>query len=239
MNLLRHLHEHRGRSSVGSAPLSKFSPQKLLRSDFVHNVIALYGVQACTYAPPLFTFPYLARVLGPSGWGVVPFSQASGVVIASVVEYGFDISASRETSLQRDAPERLSALISGVLGAKALLAIVCVAGAVVSRRFSHHIAPSRALFWSSTIWGVCQGINMLWFFQGVERMRLASALEIGGKVLATLSIFVLVDKPSDGWMEGDGGAVCRLRGGSWSYGRSGVSRSRFSVAYTFARHRSD
>jgi PST family polysaccharide transporter len=202
-------------------------------------VIALYGVQACTYALPLFTFPYLARVLGPSGWGVVPFSQASGVVIASVVEHGFDISASRETSLQRDELERLSALISGVLGAKALLAIVCVAGAVVSRRFSHHIAPSRALFWSSTIWGVCQGIDMLWFFQGVERMRLASALEIGGKVLATLSIFVLVDKPSDGWMEGDGGAVCRLRGGSWSYGRSGVSRSRFSVAYTVARHRSD
>ena len=56
-----------------------------------------------------------------------------------------------------------------------------------------------ALFWASTIWGVCQGINMLWYFQGLERMRLASALEIGGKVLATLSIFVLVHKPEDGW----------------------------------------
>jgi polysaccharide transporter, PST family len=55
------------------------------------------------------------------------------------------------------------------------------------------------LFWSSTIWGVCQGINMLWFFQGLERMRLASALEVGGKVLAALSIFVLVHKPDDGW----------------------------------------
>jgi polysaccharide transporter, PST family len=40
---------------------------------------------------------------------------------------------------------------------------------------------------------------MLWFFQGLERMRLASALEIGGKVMATLSIFVLVHKPDDGW----------------------------------------
>jgi PST family polysaccharide transporter len=56
-----------------------------------------------------------------------------------------------------------------------------------------------ALFWSSTIWGVCQGINMLWYFQGLERMRLASALEIGGKVVATLSIFLLVHHPDDGW----------------------------------------
>jgi len=166
---------------------------------FIHNVIALYGVQACTYALPLLTFPYLARVLGPSGWGVVVFAQAIGDVIACVVEYGFDISASRETSRHRHEPEHLSQLISGVLGAKSLLAIVCIAGALFSRRFTHHVAPSVALFWASTLWGVCQGINMLWYFQGLERMRLASALEIGGKVVATLSIFVLVHKPEDGW----------------------------------------
>jgi polysaccharide transporter, PST family len=174
-------------------------PKKLLRSGFVHNVIALYGVQACTYALPLLTFPYLAHVLGPSGWGVVVFAQAIGDVIACVVEYGFDISASRETSLQRNHPERLSALVSGVLGAKSILAVLCIAGAVLSRPLTHHVAPSLALFWAATIWGVCQGINMLWFFQGLERMKLASTLEITGKVMATLSIFVLVHKPSDGW----------------------------------------
>jgi polysaccharide transporter, PST family len=169
------------------------------RHTFIHNVLALYGVQACTYALPLLTFPYLARVLGPSGWGVVVFSQAIGDIIACVVEYGFDISASRETSRHRSEPGHLSQLISGVLGAKFLLALVCIAGALLSRRFTHHIAPSPALFWASTIWGVCQGINMLWYFQGMERMRVASALEIGGKVAATLSIFILVHKPEDGW----------------------------------------
>jgi PST family polysaccharide transporter len=199
MKLLRHTYKHGAQTSDSSGFRSKLRPGKLLRNSFVHNVIALYGVQACTYALPLLTFPYLAHVLGPSGWGVVVFAQAIGVVIASVVEYGFDISAARETSRQRDHPQRLSALISGVLGAKSLLAMVCIAGALFSRRYTHHVAPSLALFWSSTIWGVCQGINMLWFFQGLERMRLAGALEISGKVMATLSIFVLVHKPDDGW----------------------------------------
>jgi polysaccharide transporter, PST family len=180
-------------------PGSDLNPKKFLRSGFVHNVIALYGVQASTYALPLLTFPYLARVLGPSGWGVVVYAQAIGAVIASVVEYGFDISASRETSRQRNDPERLSALISGVLGAKILLAVLCVGGSLLCRPFTHHVAPSLALFSASTIWGVCQGINMLWFFQGLERMRLASALEVGGKVLATVCIFALVHKPDDGW----------------------------------------
>jgi len=176
-----------------------WNPGKLLRRGLVQNVIALYGVQICTYALPLITFPYLARVLGPSGWGSVVFAQAIGAVIAVFVEYGFDISASRETSRHRNELGLLSELISGVLGAKVLLAALCICGAVFSRRFTHHVAPSLALFWSSTIWGVCQGINMLWYFQGLERMRLAGALEIGGKVVATLSIFVLVHNPDDGW----------------------------------------
>jgi PST family polysaccharide transporter len=176
-----------------------WNPGKLLRQGLVQNVVALYGVQICTYALPLITFPYLARVLGPAGWGSVVFAQAIGVVIAVFVEYGFDISASRETSRHRDEPRHLSELISGVLGAKVILAVLCICGAIFSRRFTHHVAPSLALFWSSTIWGVCQGINMLWYFQGLERMRLASALEIGGKVVATLSIFLLVHHPDDGW----------------------------------------
>ena len=50
-------------------PRPKFNPRNLRDSGFVHNVVALYGVQACTYALPLVMFPYLARVLAPPGGG--------------------------------------------------------------------------------------------------------------------------------------------------------------------------
>jgi len=63
------------RSRIPSGDGLTANPKKWLRSGFVHNVLALYGVQACTYALPLLTFPYLAHVLGPSGWGVVVFAQ--------------------------------------------------------------------------------------------------------------------------------------------------------------------
>jgi PST family polysaccharide transporter len=176
-----------------------FKLQKLLPGKVIENVIALYAVQACTYLLPLITFPYLARTLGPKGWGAVLFSQAIGALIAIVVEYGFDFSATRETARFVNDKRRLSALVSGVLGAKAMLAAVCVLAAVIARPFTLHIADSPALFWSSTIWGVAQGINMLWYFQGQERMRLAGTLDVGGKAVATASIFWLVHNPADGW----------------------------------------
>jgi PST family polysaccharide transporter len=177
----------------------QFKLKKLLPGKVIENVIALYAVQACTYLLPLITFPYLARTLGPKGWGAVLFSQAIGALIAIVVEYGFDFSATRETARFINDKARLSRLVSGVLGAKAMLAAVCIIGAVIARPLTRHIADSPALFWSSTIWGIAQGINMLWYFQGQERMRLAGALDVGGKAVATVSIFWLVHNPADGW----------------------------------------
>jgi PST family polysaccharide transporter len=176
-----------------------FELRTLFRSRILVNVITLYGVQGCTYILPLITFPYLARVLHPEGWGAVLFAQAIGAVVAIAVEYGFDFSATRETARYEGDQKRLRELIAGVLGAKALLATVGIVGALLARPYTLRVAPSPALFWASTLWGVGQGVNMLWYFQGLQRMRWAGGLDITGKVVATLGIFAVVRTPDDGW----------------------------------------
>lgn len=175
------------------------SIRNAFRSKILVNVITLYGVQGCTYLLPVITFPYLARVLHPDGWGAVLFAQAIGGMVAIAVEYGFDFSATRETARFEGNTKRLRELIAGVLGAKVLLALVGLGAALLARPYTTRVAPSPALFWASTLWGVGQGINMLWYFQGLQRMRWAGALDIGGKVIATLGIFALVRTPEDGW----------------------------------------
>ena len=179
--------------------LSDVHPRRWLRTRIADNVIALYGVQACTYFLPLITFPYLARTLGPGAWGAVLFAQSIGAFIAVIVEYGFDFSATRETARSYEDKSRLKDLIAGVLGAKAFLSALCLAAAFVARPFTLRIAPEPVLYWASIIWGIGQGINMLWYFQGQQRMRVSGALDVGGKAIATLSIFVLVHRPTDGW----------------------------------------
>jgi hypothetical protein len=42
----------------------------------LQNVMALWGVQFFRKALPLITIPYLARVLGPDGWGLVVIFQS-------------------------------------------------------------------------------------------------------------------------------------------------------------------
>jgi PST family polysaccharide transporter len=48
--------------------------------------------------------------------------------------------------------------------------------------------------------GLAQGLNVFWYFQGLERMRLVASVDIAGRIIATAGIFALVRRPADGWI---------------------------------------
>jgi PST family polysaccharide transporter len=172
---------------------------KLTRSSIARNSAALYGVQLCRKVFPLITIPYLARTLSATGWGTVAFVLSLSELVALIVEFGFNLSATREISQQRDHKEACGEVMSGVLGAQALLACCGVGMALL---IAPHIALLRdnpKLVFAGLLYAVAQGCTPLWFFQGLEKMRLAAALEVTAKTLMLAGIFLLVRNPHDGW----------------------------------------
>ena len=49
-------------------------------------------------------------------------------------------------------------------------------------------------------YAVAQGFIPLWFFQGLERMRLAATLETCGRIIGLISIFTFVRSADDTWI---------------------------------------
>jgi polysaccharide transporter, PST family len=172
---------------------------RILRNDIVHNSAALYGVQLCRKIFPLVTMPYLARVLGPSEWGSVAFAGSLGEFIVLLIEFGFNLSATREIAQGRHLPAKCSGVMAGVIGAQVLLATGAVSAAWFASRFIPLLRDNPYLLWAGLFYGVCQGMNPLWFFQGLERLRLAAFIEIAGKVLGMICVFLFVRRPGDGW----------------------------------------
>jgi PST family polysaccharide transporter len=173
-------------------------PRRLSPS-LIQDVIALYGAQAAGFLFPLLTLPYLARVLGPQGWGLVAFTQACSGYLAMVVEYGFQLSATREAARWRHDPQRLGTLLAGVLGAKLALAGACLLVALVLQRQLGNFRQAPLLFWCGMFAAFAQSFNLLWYFQGLERIRFAAALDVVGKALAAASVFALVRHAGDAW----------------------------------------
>ena len=167
------------------------------RHTLVQNALSLYGVQIAGYVLPLVTVPYLARVLGVTEWGLLAFTQAFGGYWAVLGEYGFALSATREVAYHRENREKLTEILAGVLGAKALLALASVPFAFLAGLWIPAFHDHSGLLWTGMFWAVAQGLNVMWFFQGFERMRLVAALDISTKVLSTVAIFIFVHRPEE------------------------------------------
>lgn len=172
----------------------------LIDHTLVQNVLSLSGAQIAGYLVPLVTIPYLARVLGAAGWGLVAFTQSFGTVVTLFAEYGFAFSAAREVARYRNDSERLTNIIAGVLGAKGLIAAGAVAVSVLIRWWVPAFREHPVFLQAGMFWALSQAFSMMWFFQGMEKMRIVAALDISTKALATLAIFIFVRRPGDGWV---------------------------------------
>ena len=185
------------------APRPVSQPEFLKRvfgSQLVHNTAALYGVQFSRKLVPLIIIPFLARTLGPAGWGMVAFAQSMGEFIVLVIEFGFNLSATRAIARNRKSADECSRIMAGVLGAQVLLAILAAGSALLVSQWIPLLRDNPRLLGAGLFYAVAQGFMPLWFFQGLERMRLAAALEITGKLLGMGAILLLVRKPEDGWI---------------------------------------
>ena len=186
---------------MGDAAVIERAPGrlKLLPGLVVENVAALYVVQIGRKVLPLASIPYLARVLGPAGWGQVAFVTSLAEVIVVIIEFGFTLSATRSIARHRDDAFARGKIATGVLCVQAILAVAAVGVALIAARMIPLLRDHPALLASGLVYAVVQGFVPLWYFQGMERLRLVAALEIGAKVMALGALFILVKGPQDIW----------------------------------------
>ena len=172
---------------------------KHFKSRLFQNVMALYGAQAGRKIIPLLSIPWLTRALGPSGWGMVAFVMAMGDLIVILIEFGFNLSATREIARHRDSPARCSEVMSGVVGAQLLLATFGMLLFAGVAQFLPSLRNDPRLVASGMAYALANGFMPLWFFQGLERMRTSASLELSGKITALFAVFAFVHHPDDGW----------------------------------------
>jgi len=179
---------------AATGPFSRFLPDLVVK-----NAFALYGVQAGRKLIPLASIPYLARVLGPEGWGQVAFVTALAELIVILIEFGFTLSATRAIAHHRDNAFERRRIAMGVLCSQAVLAMAGVVAALIAAQFIPLLREHPALLSAGLAYAVAQGFVPLWYFQGMERIRLAALLEIAAKTAALGALFVFVKGPGDAW----------------------------------------
>jgi PST family polysaccharide transporter len=163
----------------------------------LNNFLFLSAVQFANYLAPLIVLPYLFRVLGDSRYGLIELARALSVYFLTVTDYGFSLSATREVSVNREDPQKISEVFSAVMLLKLLLVVLSLLtlGLIVL------VVPKLRSDWLIYIltFGnvVGQWLFPIWLFRGYERMFHITTLTVAAKTLVVVSIFIFIRDSSD------------------------------------------
>lgn len=150
--------------------------QKKYKS-LIESILSLSFLQLANMILPLITLPYLVKVLGVNNYGIYVFAYSVSNYFATIIDYGFKLTGTRDVALNRKDPKVLSAIISKILYSKALLAIVSLLILSTTIPLFDKYNESYLVFYFSFLVVLFTSFFPDWFFQGIEKNEVYNDLK--------------------------------------------------------------
>lgn len=163
------------------------------KNEISSNIIALIFVQFANYISPLLVLPYLSRVLGLDGFGVVVMAMSLCSIALIVTDYGFGLSAPYWLAKNKSNKERVAEYLGGVFFIKSILFVVCF---TVTTVFYCHtdLIPRNDIFFYALIASMFfQTFQPNWFFLGIEKMKNVTIFMVSAKLSYLFLVFFFVN----------------------------------------------
>lgn len=144
---------------------------------------------------PLFTYPYLVRILGRELYGLVITAQVVASYCSLFVDFGFKSISARDISIHRDNKDKLSEILCSILSIRFLIwifSLIAYMGVIfLVPEYKTHLLLFICAFGLT--------FNELlfpqFFFQGIEKMKYISILNISLRSMFVVFIFLFVRRP--------------------------------------------
>jgi PST family polysaccharide transporter len=168
----------------------------LVKGLFGRDVFAVYVGYALRLFTPLVVTPFVARTLGPEGYGMAQLGLAVGMVATLFVEFGFPNSGTRDVAIAKTS-QAVRQTLANVTLAKSLLIIPALLVSLLSILFVPLLRSHPAFAVVGTLAGIANGANLSWFFQGRSQMRKSVLIDLGASLSYAILALIVIRSQGD------------------------------------------
>ena len=163
----------------------------------IENFLSLSTVQVLGYIFPLILLPYLIRTLGTEKYGLTETAASFLGIFLLLTNYGFSYSSSRQISIHREDKAKISEIYSSVMFLKSIFMVITFSVLLALTYSFPKFERERPLYlWS---FGAVIGdvLFPIWLFQGLEKMRYISLLNITARTIILGLTLAFVQREAD------------------------------------------
>lgn len=158
------------------------------------NILSVLILQGSNYLLPLITLPYLTRTLGVEKFGLYGYVFALVQYFIIFIDFGFNLTATKMIAENNGDDAKQSEIFWSTMISKLLLFTVAI---IFLYLLSGFIIDSGMLLLYSLPMLLGAVLFPLWYFQGIENMRIVAILSIVSKLVTLPTIFLFVQDSTD------------------------------------------
>lgn len=167
------------------------------KKGLVKNVFSLGLVQIANYVFPFITVPIVSRIIGPDKFGVLSFASSFVTYFTILINFGFDLSATRAIAANRNNVQERNKIFNQVVLAKVLLFIVSIVLFSIALFTVPQLKDEKEVAVFSFLLCLSWVITPNWLYQGMQELSRVAMFNLVTKVIFTVIILLVVKEKSD------------------------------------------
>ena len=161
----------------------------------IKNYLYNAGYQILNMIIPLITVPYISRVLGAHDVGINEYTNSWVTFFFLMGQMGITLYGNREVAYHRDDLYKRSQTFWGVEA----LQLLTVSGAFILYLVAVFLFSTtfKEFFLLQAIWIIATGVDISWYFMGLEEFRITVVRNTLVKIASLILIFTVVKTSND------------------------------------------
>ena len=167
------------------------------RKRLFSNFFSLGIIQGTNYLLPILITPYVIKRIGADGFGIIAVTQVVMMFLQTISDYGFNLTATRDVSQNRENRSVLSRIFYTVLITKLLIVLVLLIVLILVLTLVPALRPFTGLYLLSFVTVIGQSLLMNWLFQGIERMKTVMYVSLFARLVFVALVLIFIRSKPD------------------------------------------